>query len=215
MSIHEPATLATDYLLALLGFAGGFWLGEGAGPAQRWWRRALWLSGAAALVGGTYHGFGPSMGESAAGLVWRATLLLLVLTAATMGMTLVTACLPPARQQVGTAIVWIKSSGCAVLAMVQPIFLIAILDYGLTMLALAAAALFVRRPWSLPMVAGVAFSILGAVVQQAGWAPAHHFNHNDLFHVIQAIAIGFFFQAGRRLHKTSEKASDPASSLPG
>ena len=37
MTIHEPATLLTDYLLALLGMVCGWKLGRLANPPQRWW----------------------------------------------------------------------------------------------------------------------------------------------------------------------------------
>ena len=55
-----------------------------------------------------------------------------------------------------------------------------------------------RRPWRGWMLAGIGLSIIAALVQQLGWAPAPHFNHNDLYHVIQALALGGFYRAGRK-----------------
>ena len=56
MTVHEPATLLTDLLLgALAGWLAGRLRRNPAAPA-RWWSRALLLTAASALVGGTYHG---------------------------------------------------------------------------------------------------------------------------------------------------------------
>ena len=199
MTIHEPATLLTDYLLALLAMVCGWQLGRLANPAQRWWSRALWLTGAAALIGGTHHGFGPLLGEAARAALWRATLLLLSLTSAAMSLTLVHEfALTPSRRA-WSCLVWSKFAGFALVGFVHPVFLVAIVDYGLAMLALAAAALFAARAWRGPMLAAVALSALAAAVQQMQWGFSAHFDHNALYHAIQGAAIFLFYRAGLKL----------------
>ena len=49
------------------------------------------------------------------------------------------------------------------------------------------------------MIVGIALSITAAVVQQLRWAPFPWFNHNDLYHVIQAVAFVGFYRAARHL----------------
>lgn len=210
MTIHEPATLLTDYLLALLGMVCGWRLGRLANPSQRWWSRALWLTGAAALIGGTHHGFGPLLSEAANAALWRATLLLISLTSAAMSLTLVHEFAPEPRRSVWSCLVWSKFAGFALVGLVYPLFLVAIVDYGLAMLALAAAALFAAHAWRGPMLAAVAFSALAAAVQQMQWGFSAHFNHNDLYHVIQGAAVFLFYQAGSKLGAcTGKKQNQP------
>jgi hypothetical protein len=49
------------------------------------------------------------------------------------------------------------------------------------------------------IVTGVAVSALGALVQASGLAPHRHFNHNDLYHVIQLAAMFLLYRGARRL----------------
>jgi hypothetical protein len=44
------------------------------------------------------------------------------------------------------------------------------------------------------MLAGVAVSVLAGVVQASGFALHPHFNHNDLYHVVQIGAILAFYR---------------------
>ena len=44
------------------------------------------------------------------------------------------------------------------------------------------------------MLAGVAVSVMGALVQASGFALHAHFNHNDLYHVIQIGAMFLFYR---------------------
>ena len=48
------------------------------------------------------------------------------------------------------------------------------------------------------MLAGVAVSVLAALVQASGFALHAHFNHNDLYHVIQIAAMFAFYKGFRR-----------------
>ena len=205
MTIHEPATLLTDCLLAMLAMVCGWQLGRLANPPQRWWSRALWLTGAAALIGGTYHGFGPLLGEAASAALWRATLVLLSLTSAAMSLTLVHEFAPEPSRRAWSRLVWFKFAGFAMAGLVHPLFLVAIVDYGLAMLALAAAALCAARAWRGPMLAAVALSALAAAVQQMQWGFSAHFDHNALYHVIQGAAAFLFYRAGQKLGALGSK----------
>jgi hypothetical protein len=48
------------------------------------------------------------------------------------------------------------------------------------------------------MLAGVSLSAVAAGIQQSGVAIHRHFNHNDLYHVVQAVAIWLLYLAARR-----------------
>jgi len=60
-------------------------------------------------------------------------------------------------------------------------------------------ALRSRQPGSLPIVAGVALSIAAGLVQASGIDLHPHFNHNDLYHVVQAVAIVAYYRGVRAL----------------
>ena len=56
-------------------------------------------------------------------------------------------------------------------------------------------------PWA---VAGILTSFVAAGVQASGFALHRHFNHNDLYHVIQMLGFYLIYRAGDKL---PEKAS--------
>ena len=203
MTIYEPATLATDYLLALLAASCGWRLGRRANPPQRWWSRALYLTAASAAIGGTHHGFGPLLGEGPSDALWRATLLCIGLTSAAMSLAFVEELAPTARRLPWRRVVWIKFTGFAALGLALPLFLVAIADYGLVMFALGFLALISTRAWRAPMLAAIAFSVSAAVVQQMHWGLSAHFNHNDVYHLIQGAAVFLFYRAGKKLARSA------------
>lgn len=201
MTVHEPATVVTDLLLA--GMGGIFAVHLRRRPperskSRRWWILALWLMSGAALVGGLYHGFAPELPQALELWWWRLVLWIICGLGFTMGMSLLHELQPPGMRgwTVGLA-------GKSLIAMVvsgwHPEFVVAMADYGLSMLAWAVAAMIVRRPWRGPMLGGVGLSVLAALVQQEQWGLSSWFNHNDVFHVIQALALVAFYRAGRLL----------------
>jgi hypothetical protein len=85
MTISEPATLITDYLLALFTAWLARRLARAArdaewsalvetARAQRWWSVAFMASAVAGAAGGTVHGFQHAMARLLADLLWIATL---------------------------------------------------------------------------------------------------------------------------------------------
>lgn len=201
MSIYEPATLLTDSLLAVL--AGGLaWRlhrrSLAANPAGRWLSRTLGLTALSALVGGSYHGFAPNFSPAVGEGWWIATLLIINLVSAAMALSLLHELRPAGRRHLWPWLIAVKFALFAVVAIVLQKFVVAIIDYGLVMLAWASAALLLRRTWSGWMLAAIGLSVGAALVQQMGWAPSPSFNHNDLYHVIQALALVCFYAAGCR-----------------
>ena len=92
MTISEPATLVTDYLLALFTGVLGRRLGSIASAAEllefidkaralRWWSVAFMATAVAGAAGGTVHGFQHAMPRTATNLLWLVTLESLVLAA--------------------------------------------------------------------------------------------------------------------------------------
>ena len=72
-----------------------------------------------------------------------------------------------------------------------------------TLTVLLAAALFAIARWRAPgmgwLIAGVAVSVAGVLVQLRHIVFHRHFNHNDLYHVIEMAALYLFFRGGALL----------------
>jgi|CXWL01.1.fsa_nt_gi hypothetical protein len=198
MIIHEPATLLTDYLLAGLA-AGLAWRlhrsRSATNLAAQWWSRALGLTALSAFVGGSYHGFAPDFPTPVASAWWLITLWIISLLSAGMAMILLHELAPAGNQRLWRGLIGLKLALFAAVAVMQPVFVVVIIDYGLTMLAWIVTIVWLRRSWSGWMLAGIGLSVIAALVQQLRWAPSPHFNHNDLYHVIQALALGAFYRA--------------------
>jgi len=82
-------------------------------------------------------------------------------------------------------------------------YVFAIADTGVALAAVAAlhawSALRRRDTASRWILAGVGVSLIAAAVQASGFAPHRHFNHNDLYHVIQTGAMLLLYAGVRRL----------------
>lgn len=197
MTIHEPATLATDLLLAVLGFGLAWRLRRKVTPDNRaatWWCAALVAMAVSALVGGLYHGFAPNFHAAVDGIWWRLVLVLICVMGLTMAVSLVHEIRPR-----GLGWIWVvrmKFLVSLAAVVIWPDFLVAMADYGLAMLAWVVGAFVLRRRWSGWMLAGVGLSAVAGRVQQSGWGLSPGFNHNDVFHVIQALALVGFYRAG-------------------
>ena len=202
MIIHEPGTLLTDYLLAFLGGCLAWRLHcrmESDHPAARWWIRALFAMSASAFVGGSYHGIAPNFAPGLAVIWWRFVLVLVCGIGLCMGVSLIREIVPVKRQRGWNGLLVAKLMLSVAVVMIQPKFSVAMLDYGLAMIAWAVAAVFCRRAWSGWMLAAVGLSVVAGWVQQSGWGISVHLDHNAVYHLIQASALFGFYRGGRLL----------------
>jgi MFS family permease len=211
MTLHEPATFCTDLVLAALGACFAVWLRkeEPVSSAKGWWVSSLALMSISALAGGFYHGFAPEFPELEPWW-WRVVLWIICGLGFAMGMSLLHELKSPGLP-VWRVLLVAKFIAFATAAFFKPAFLVAMADYGSAMIAWLIAAISVRASWRRPMLAGLGLSMLAGFVQQAQWRLHAHFNHNDLFHLIQALALVAFYQAGRRLRPRQSPLSAPRS----
>jgi hypothetical protein len=167
MNIHEPMTVLTDYLLAI---AAGWFGWQLWRCGKRMWALAFYATAAASLLGGTYHGLAyEPLWKPTVYAVGLASLFLL----AGLGRPFLIFGL-------------VKFAAYAVWMATHDDFKYVIYDYGTTLLIIGVVGL-VRRSWW--MVGSVVISVIAALVQQSGFALHRHFNHNDLYHLIQIVAL--------------------------
>lgn len=213
MILAEPMTLLTDYVLAgVTGWLGWLLLRGRQGQAAR----ASWVLAFAALatasaLGGTYHGFAPQLSAAVLYRLWTATVLAVGLASFAM---LVGSAIATAAGRLRTLLLAIAAVKLALYSgwmLVHSEFIYVIADSGLAMIAVAAlhgrsAARF-DDPASRWILGAVGVSVVAAVVQASGFALHRHFNHNDLYHVIQIAAMVLFYRGAKRLHDHTNDSS--------
>jgi hypothetical protein len=196
--------MLTDYALAVATAAMGVALlrrGEPATPVRLWGCAFLALA-FASLLGGTYHGFRSELSDPALAFVWQVNLYAI----GAFGLLVVT----------GTAYLLTAPTRIAVISAMSATFalytawmtrhdaFIYVIYFNATVMAMVLAIhayTFAERrdpssPW---IIAGVAVSALAAIVQASGISISRHFNHNDLFHVIQIAGAYLLYRGARQL----------------
>jgi len=210
MIITEPMTMATDYVMGVLALVLAVRLiraGAVTGRTPVWvWGLAFMATASASFFGGTYHGFIQMLPVGTAGVLWKMTL---------MSTGIGSACLLAAVALAGTT-GWIRRVWFVLVAVKLAVyvlwmsthddFIFVIADYGsalLVMLVLvwmsSPAGLRVAARW---ITAGVAVSVVAALIQALKLAPHPQFNHNDLFHVVQMVALYLLYRGGLLLHRS-------------
>jgi hypothetical protein len=179
--MNEPVTVLTDYALAAVSVVLGFRLLE----RRKFWALAFLALALGALLGGTWHGFWQS------DALWKATTL--SVGVASFGMVVGSA-LQTTRGAVLRTLVALAAIKWALYTawmIGHDDFIWVVLDTGVALLIVGALYLWRFNGW---MLAGVAVSVLAGAAQASGIRLHEHFNHNDLYHVIQIGAMLAFYR---------------------
>lgn len=213
--IAEPTTTLTDYALAVQSLWLGTRLlsatslsphenrggeGPGAGQARRFWGGALLATAVAAAVGGTSHGFAPLLDargfDSLRFLAYLAVGIANLLALWGCGF----AFLPRGPRRVFLLAMLIKTVVYAAWLTQHLDFRYVVYDYGASLMLMAVLAVTGRRrPGAGALLAGVLVGCVGALAQRSGFVLHPHFNHNDLFHVVEMAGVGLYYRAAAAL----------------
>ena len=206
MSITEPTTMLTDYVLGALCLIWGWkllHLPNGRHASQSLWARAFLATGASALLGGTVHGFALILPETWITGMWKGTLYLTGFASFFMLAAVVLVSLPRTIGRWGLAACVLKLGVYLVWMFNHQDFRFVIYDYGsalLLILGFQLIALYRQRSITAGWIAlGILLSFVGAAIQQSGFSLHTHFNHNDLFHVVQMGAFYLLYRGGLTL----------------
>lgn len=197
--IDEPMTMATDFLLAVVAVTlSALLFARGDGAAGRAWAAAFALTAAAAIVGGLFHGFRSRLGERRAQATWRATLLLsaaagfLLLVAAALGAA------NPALRRALLLLAVLKLAVACVGLWRSGTFAIVVYDAGASLLLIlllscweVATGAGGGARWT---AAGALLALTGGLVQRRERQVWAWFNHNDIFHFVQAAACYLLYR---------------------
>jgi hypothetical protein len=205
--ISEPMTVLTNLILAVVSFVLGARLAYVAAAeglaAGGFLALALLSTAVAAVFGAAAHGTDPRVDPVQRDRCWRGALYLTGIVAAA---TIASVAYFAASGHVRTTLLVL--SGIKLVAYFIRVsrraeFRVAAEDYGASLAVLLVGAVYVAARWSSPaapwLIGGVAVSLVAALVQQRQLSMHRHFNHNDLYHVIQIVALYLFYFGGRLL----------------
>lgn len=184
---------------------------------RRWTVMFFLFTAVAALLGGTVHGFFVTEAGGIGRALWK--LSMIAIGAAALAAWAIGARLLFARtgaDRVVAAAMSLVAVYAAVILFVSDGFWVAVVGYvpaaAFLLAAFLRAAVRERTSWATLGAWGLALSFVAAAVQQLRIAlHPEYFNHNALYHLVQAIALALVFLACRGLLATTGGLhADPA-----
>jgi hypothetical protein len=202
MTLLEPDVTLTDYGIALECGALA-WLVCRREGSDGWFTWFFLATGTAALLGGTVHGFLSDKQSLWYVAAWDGTLLAIGLAALSgwaVGANMLFSPGPAARIVRAAATVYLFYT--VVVIFVRNEFVVAILHYlPAAIFMLSAFVMAYRRSQRqvcLVGALGMILTFVAAGVQQAGIGlHPRYFNHNALYHLIQAVALVLIYRVAR------------------
>ena len=204
ISIAEPTTMATDYVLALLCALMASRLRERAratgSRAVALWRWAFLATAVGALTGGSAHGFALFLKDWQWTALWKCSTLMIGGASFCLLMAISYARLKGPWGKAIRALACAKLVFYVIWMLLHDDFRFVIFDYGSSMILVLGIELWqlikersLNRVW-IPV--GLLLSFVSSAVQQSELSLHRHFNQNDLFHVIQMVALFFLYRGG-------------------
>jgi hypothetical protein len=199
MTITEPTTMITDYLLAGIAiFLAWQIFRKNQSKSARLWAWGLIMTAVAAIAGGTSHGFSLYLSETAKSVIWKTTVYAIGITSLLMLSGTILASLQGVWQRFLLGMIFIKFLFYAYWMISHNEFKYVIYDYAPAMLliiVLQTSARFKYKAASAPwLISGIVVSFIAAGIQLSGFTIHEHFNHNDLYHVIQMVALYIIYR---------------------
>jgi hypothetical protein len=173
--MSDPMALVTDSALGVVALVFAFRLWR----VHRMWALAFVFTAAATFIGGIYHAYGDRTPE-----LWKVTVIVVgiasfFLLAGTHRKLAVVAAV-----KLVVYLTWMTT---------HDDFLYVVADYGITLILVG-----IFHPAKKWVLGSIAVSILGAVVQQTRVTiHPYWFDYNDIYHVIQMVALWMLHRAGR------------------
>jgi hypothetical protein len=159
--------------------------------------------GLASLAGGTFHGFSTLFSEAVLQELWKFTAYAIGLASFFLLTGTFSACIVPSVRRFAMLIPYVQLIIYVLWMATHDDFRYVIYDYAFTNLGIVALQLHAgifRRAASAPwLVGGVLVSFLAAAAQVSGVSLHQHFNHNDLYHVIQMGGMYLFYRGALML----------------
>ncbi|MCG8603552.1 hypothetical protein MJD09_00945, partial [bacterium] len=198
----EPTTMLTDYLLAffILVLSGRLFK-RNESDRQRsiqFWNFAFIATALGAIMGGTSHGFALYLNAFFQAFIWKATIYAIGFASFFMlSGTVIASVKNPARRWL-LLLATVQLAVYCIWMLTHEDFKYVIYDYVPAMLIVVALQIFAywqtkskSAKW---IISGIIVSFAAAGIQQSGFTLHQHFNHNDLYHVIQMGGMYLFYR---------------------
>ena len=200
LGIVEPMTMITDFLITIVASYCYFHLKKN--KASKYWRQAFIYLGLSALAGGAHHGFANLWSAELSFYSWKLTLLSIGGVSLNLAFEAIYR-LKTKYSGVLRTLFTIKTFVYfGVILFFADQFLVVITEYlpNLIFLLFMSIYLFTkeRMQTHFYIILGVVISLIAAGIQMSGFAIHEHFNHNDLYHVVQIIGLIFYYKSALR-----------------
>ena len=207
MNITEPMTMATDFVLAMLCFLFGSILlhagrKQGSTPI-RLWGLAFFATALAAATGGTSHGLALYLSERGHALLWKTTVYAIGVANLLLSAAVVLTAFRGFLRNLLLIVVVGQFVVYGYWMATHDDFSFVIYNYGAAMLGILAVAIWrhlaTGPAWAGWVIAGILVSFAAAGIQMSGFTIHKHFNHNDLYHVVQMLGAYLLYRGGMLL----------------
>jgi hypothetical protein len=158
------------------------------------WSLAFAFTAAASFCGGTYHGLFPDP------RLWKATV---------FAVGFASFFLLAGSARFFAVLAAVKLVAYTSWMIVHDDFLWVIVDYGITLLLVGIVHW--RNRW---IIGSIAVSIVGALVQQSDFTLHRHFNANDLYHLIQLVALWLLYRGAEGVRASMTSATGRSTTQP-
>ena len=201
---YSPTTAITNYMMGCIGLYFGWQtLLFQDSLFHILWACSFFSLSLGAFLGGSYYGFGPRLPNYITKVIWRLTLIFVGIT----GLFLAGS----------AAIFYINETGKIGLMIGSAILIIKyVLDLNkddtfhhaikfyvsliiLALIGFIPAFFSLGYTGALQIVIGLLVNLSAAGVQASGLTLHKHFNHNDLFHVIQILGMILMYRGGSEI----------------
>lgn len=199
--LYEPTTAITDYIIGILGFIFGWQIFNIPDSLfHLLWGNCFFAVGIGGILGGTSHGFGPRFSDLTKTIIWRATLLFVGITGLLLAMSAGTffindkgenAMMVTAGVLLITYLIRLNKHDTfrQAITFYLPLMVISFVGFTTAFFTLGFIG-------TLFCSIGLAVSLVASWVQVSGISLHQHFNHNDLFHVIQMLGMYLMYRGG-------------------
>ena len=199
MSIAEPSTTISDYILAAACFVFAARARACVSLPSRLWVLTLFATGMAALLGGTYHAIHLNMPPLAARVLWTATLLAIGVAGFGFASGAAAAALREGVARSVRMILTLKLVVFALMIAIKPLFGTAVADYGVAAViaAVLAGARFKRdrAEWARWVLIAIVVAGVAALFLLVPFGRRGYFDERDVYHVVQIGAMYAIYRA--------------------
>lgn len=198
--IQEPMTMITDYIIGFqtIIMATLLIINFNSDISRILVAISFIATGIGAFLGGSSHGFKQFFTKKQDSVIWKLTMVML-------GIATVSLTLGVLVSSITESLLYFILVGISILSFIiytlwimkHPKFIYIILYYVPSMLMIMIVKIVtlisVQDPSSIYFIMGVLLAFMGAGIQAKGISFHKHFNHNDLFHVVQMISFIFLY----------------------